>query len=249
MNEIKELTSAASEFVEDLRVRYGLNKSDMSKWLPEGCEIMKHVGMEVVFIDYLRDDQGNWSNSVKRALLKNISEYDPMTITYKADFVVYNSDDPNDFTEMSERIYPEGISFGNPEESGKMFRLNPTSLHCKSVEEEDFYSRLFIIESKNKTLSIDSIKTITDSASKDKTLKYACNIMAVIKLYDGEILYFRVHDINLRHTHKDQYRLVLTDNKGKSINLNITSQDEFYNLTYGKDNIVGTVKVIDLAGK
>lgn len=247
MVEEKKLTSAAIEFAEDLRKRYGFNKSDMSKWLPSGCEIMKLVGMEVVYIDYFKNDQGEWNNTVKRAILKNISDYDPMTVTYKVDFSIVNED--GSFEERSERIYPEGISFGNPEETGKMFRLNPTSLHCKSIEEEEFYNRLFIIESKNDTLSLESIKTITDSASKDKTLKYACNIMAVIKLYTGEVLGFRINDILLRHTHKDSYKLILTDENNKSLNLNISSEDKLYELTYGKDNIIGTVKVIDLAGK
>lgn len=246
--EEKKLTAAAIDFANDLKKRYGFNRSDMNKWLLDGCEIMKLVGLEVAYIEFNKNDQGEWVNKVGRALLKSISGYDPMTITYEANFIV-RGEKPEDDYERTERIYPEGFSYGDPEETGKMFRLNSISLHCKSVEEEEFYSKLFIIEAKNDTLNLESIKTITDSSTKEKTLKYACNIMAVIKLYTNEVIGFRIYDIILRHTHKDQYKLILTDKDGKSINLTVSSQDKYYNLTYGKDNNIGTVKVIDLAGK
>lgn len=242
---MENLSNSATVFISDLVKRYGFNKSDFGRWFPEGGEILQYVGLEVVYVDLKKDETGNWTYTNKRALLHSISDYDPMTITYLAKFTI-KGEKPEDDITTEGRIYPEGVSYMDPEKSNSMFRLTPYSLHCKSVEVEEFYSRLMLLYAKKDTMDFRSLETITSSKEMDKTLGYSNNIVAIIKLKNtNETLYFRIYKMSLKHTHKDQYKLILSDKTGKSINLVISSGNKEYSLKYNNMEIA-RVKIIDL---
>lgn len=224
--------------------RYGFDKANQ-KWIPNGGDILKYIGVEVILVDFIRDGEGKWSNKVKKAYIKSISDYDPMTVTYLCRYRIVDEDTETSWREK--RIIPEGFSFENPEETGKMIRFVPYSLHCKMAEEEALYYRLGELFNNRQTLPISSLESISISKEQDKTLNYSCNICAVIKtsVDNNSVLYFRVSKLSLRHNYKDNYNLTITDNSGKSYTLFIKSSDDKYKFKFNGE-VIGDLKLIDI---
>lgn len=227
--------------------RYGFDKADQ-KWIPNGGDILKYIGVEVILVDFIRDGEGKWSNKIKKAYIKSISDYDPMTVTYLCRYRIVDEDTDTSWREK--RIIPEGFSFENPEETGKMIRFIPYSLHCKMAEDEALYYRLGELFDNRSTLPMTSLEVISSSKEQDKTLNYSCNICAVIKTVPDEegnskILYFRINRLNLRHSYKDNYNLILTDNSNRSYTILIKSSDSQYKFKFNEE-IIGDLKLIDL---
>ena len=231
-----------SKNLEVMKKRYGFDKA-AAKWIPGGGEILKLIGVEVIMVDFIRNASSGWTNKIKKAYIKSISDYDPMTMTYLCQYRLVDEDKETSWREI--RIIPEGFSFENPEETGKMIRFVPYSLHCKMAEEEAMYCRLGELFDKRKTLPIENLKQISGSKEQEKTLTYACNIGAVIKTEDNQILYFRIHKLNLRHNYKDNYNLTITDESKKAYTIPITMSEENYVFKFNGDRI-GLLKIVDL---
>ncbi len=231
------------EILKDVKSRYGFSKTD-TKWLPEGSSIMEYIGMELISIDFTRNTETNdWTNTLSKAIIHSLTDYDPMSRTY---LCKYSTSDMEEGSWKEVRIIPEGFELIGPD-STKMIRFVPYSLHSKMVETEEFYKKLFILQTKSKTLSIQELLTLSSSSNQEETLGYSHNIGVLIKTEDNEILWFRIRNISLRHLHGTQYHLTITswDNKRYVIG-EIDSNAEEYPFTVNHYNL-GNFKIIDLS--
>lgn len=238
----KEITGAAL-----LDRRYGFDKADY-KWIPAGAEILHYIGSSVVFVEFIKEASGAWVDNIKEADILSISDYDPMTVTYLLKYRIKGEDTESSFREM--RIIPEGFSWGNPDETGVMHRFIPYSLHCKLAETEMLYARVSKLYTARPSLPIEALGTISGSAETKKTLEYSCNIVAALSIDPkqdglGKVVFFRVHNLSLRHLHKDIYLLSITDGDGNIYTQEIQGTAEEHNfLVSGK--YAGKLKLIDL---
>ena len=98
-----------------LKKRYGFNKGDY-KYIPAGGEILKYIGQPMIFVDFKKDENGDWQSNFETAFIDSISDFDPMTMTYNCKYKLV------DGVQKEIRIIPEGFSWGNPEETGEMKR-------------------------------------------------------------------------------------------------------------------------------
>jgi hypothetical protein len=231
------------EILNELKGRYGFSKTD-TKWLPEGFSIMEYIGIDLIVINFSRDPEKNeWVNTLSKGVILSLSEFDPITNTY---LCKYTKDGMEEGSWKEVRIIPEGFELIGPD-SNQMVRFVPYSLHSKMIETEEFYKKLFELQVKSKNLSINEIKTISESKDQGSILEYSHNIGAVIKTVDNEILWFRIKKLELNHLHSNIYNLVITtwDNK-RFILREISSIDESYKFIAEHEE-VGTLKIIDLA--
>jgi len=220
---------------EILKEKYGFSKASY-KYIPKGAEILKSIGQVVICVDYTRQEDGTWKTEYQKALIIKISDFDPLTMTYKCKYKIGEDGD-----EQELQIIPEGYSWGNPEETGWMKRFLPYSLHCQFVEDELFYSHLADLYESKKTLDIEFLFNLSQSKEKKTQLKYSRHISAVIRLSgEKEVLYFRIQDITLRHKSGKSYSLKISDGEN-SYTFMITSDQEEYDF----ENI-GKIKIIDL---
>lgn len=240
--------------IQEFKKNYGLNTGD-PKWIINGGDLLRYVGMEVVYIDYKKDKTtGEWSSRIERAIIKRIDDFDPITMTYH---ILYDLLDSKQ-TDLEERIIPEGYSFDIMGQGiqDSMNRFTPYSYHLILQEEDLFYKRLLEGWDINKTLPFEALKTINENKEKSKLLKYAKNIVALIRPfkdqnaeeleYSDEVLQFRIFDLILKHEYKEDWRLMIKDRTGKSFNLLISEKEEdSYEFKLGKD-LVGDLKIIDL---
>ena len=222
-----------------LRKKYGYNKASY-KYIPAGSVILKYMGLIVVYIDFKKDDDDWKMETVEKAQINSISDYDPMTMTYLCKYKL-SSDKPED-SDREIRIVPEGFSWGNPEETGEMKRFMPYSLHCQLVEDEAFWIRLSELWDSRDTMALEGLTTISQSKEKDAVLKYSHNIGALIKLESGELLWTRLHGLTLTHKAGNKYKLKF-ENEKESWTMMISSDEKVYDF----ENGIGQVKIIDLA--
>lgn len=230
--------------LEELKKLYGFSTASI-KWIPEGGDLLRYIGLEVVFVDFKKDDKGEWSSTFKPAKILNINDYDPISMTYN---IKYQLDGEDGWKE--ERIIPEGFSFdiAGAGIQNTMNRFIPESMHLACIEEDQFYKRLFELHAKRDTLTTQALQSISSSKEQYKTLKYACNIGAVCKTVDGFTLYFRVCGLKLRHQKGKTYELTLIDTAKHSYVINgITDDDKSYKWRVGGEEI-GELKLIDLQG-
>ena len=216
-----------------LKKRYGFHKGSY-KYIPAGGEIMKYINQPVVFVDFKKNEDGEWTSSFESAFIESIGDFDPMTMTYLCTYKL------SDGVGKSLRIIPEGFSWGDPEESGVMQRFIPLSLHYTMQEDELFYNRLKEIWDKRLTMPIEGLKSISDSKEQEKTLKYTHNIGALIKTSDGSLLWVRLYKLGLSHKNGENYNLSFGDERNRW-SVTIKKSDTEYEL---KD--VGKFKIIDL---
>ena len=223
---------------------YGYDPGSV-KFVPKGGDILEYIGNDVIYVSFTKDSSGNWSSDYKNAKILSISDYEPVSMSYKIKYWVEGLGQ-NEWKE--ERIIPEAFSldFLGAGVQQNMNRFVPRSIHCKLVETEIFYSRLFELFTKRDTMPISGIKSITGSKEQAKTLQYCCNIGAVIKAKDtGKILYFRIGSMKLRNKKKDVYVLIISDLNNNKYTLEIGEHDKSYNLKVNGEEI-GELKIIDL---
>lgn len=220
--------------LEALKKRYGFNKGSY-KYIPAGGEIFKHVGQPIIYVDFKKDENGNWNSNYQTAVIKSIEDFDPMTLTWNCKYVL------SDKTEHEIRIIPEGFSWGDPEESGEMKRFVPTSIHYTMQEDEMFFTRLQEIWDSRDTIPLESIKILSDSKEQEKTLKYTHNIGALIQTSDdSKLLWVRLYKIGLNHKNGEYYNLSFGDERNRWT-ITVKKSDTVYEM---KD--VGKFKLIDL---
>lgn len=215
--------------------RYGFNHASY-KWILPGAVILEYVGQPVMCLEFAKDEEGKWNVTNKKSVIEDICEFNPLTMTYKCYYRVEDKDDVQTID-----LIPEGFSFGNPEETGKMIRFIPYSLHCQMTERELFLDRVKTLMNTRSTLSIDSLKALQESKEQDKTLKYCCNFGMAVELTDGNILWIRIHKVNIFHKFGNTYSLRLT-NDNDTWNVLVKSDESEYNFEDG----LGKFKLIDL---
>jgi len=219
-----------------LKKRYGFNKGDY-KYIPAGGEILKYIGQPMIFVNFKKDENGDWQSNFETAFIDSISDFDPMTMTYNCKYKLV------DGVQKEIRIIPEGFSWGNPEETGEMKRFVPTSLHYLLQEDELFFNRLKELWDTKDTIDLDSLKTLSESKEQEKTLKYTHQIGALIKTKDdGSLMWVRLWKIGLNHRNGEFYNLSFGDERNRWT-VTIKKSDKEYEL---KD--IGTFKLIDLQG-
>lgn len=227
--------------------RYGLNKGSL-RWVSPGGEILRYIGMDVAVINFAMEKSEVEGEHAKvksttggLGRINSISDYDPMTGTYKINYTMTGIGE----TEPKEmRIIPEGFSFNQPDVDLSMTRFIPLSLHYAFMEAENFYTRLAELFDKRDTLPIEVLSQITESKEKEQTLNYFCNIGALIRTSEGEMLHFRLRDLKIKHLHKDRYDLILSDGH-ESYVLSVSDQDKVYKFKQGKEEI-GELKIVDI---
>lgn len=230
--------------LETFKERYGFSKTSQ-KWIAtEGASILEYVGIEVVAVEFTKKADNDWTTVLKKACIHEISDFDPMTVTYLCKYQIVGEDKEGSWREV--RIIPEGYSMMG-DDSSWMIRFIPYSVHCKMAETEAFYSRLFELQAKSQSLSIESLNTLSDSKSQEATLGYSCNIGAVIKTVDNEVLWFRIKKLNIRHKFKQAYTLSITSWDDKNYIFEILSSDSEHDFIVNKE-LIGKFKIIDLRG-
>lgn len=229
--------------LEEMKDLYSYDPSNV-KWLPKGGEILKYIGNTVVFVEFTKDQQGQWHSKYQQADILEINDYDPMTMTYK---IKYHLQDMQDKTAWKEeRIIPEGFSYDivGMDLQNSMNRFVPRSLHCKMVETEMFYNRLQFLYAKRDTLSFESLKMISDSKDQSTTLSYCCNLGAVFITEDTKtLLYFRIHSLKCRGDKNGEYVLSFSDEERRNYQVRFKKEDKELKMSG-----VGTLKIIDAQG-
>lgn len=184
------------------------------KMIPAGGEILKSIGSEMLFIEFSRDDEGNWTTKDPQPIfIQGIGGYNPLTGTYE---IKYSGKDK---TVKTETITPEGFSFNDPDKEGWMHRFVTYSLHFKMMEEELYYNRLRTKYDKSENvLPIDSI-IVLQKGKQEESLKYHNYIAAVIDtdveggLGQG-ILSFRIGGITKIDKRSKSWSFGLRDTSG-----------------------------------
>lgn len=221
--------------LEALKKRYGFNKGSY-KYIPAGGELLKFIHQPMIFVDFKKNEDGEWNSLFESAFIESIEDFDPMTMTYKVKYKLMS-----DGVEKELRIIPEGFSWGDPEETGIMQRFVPLSLHYQLQEDELFYKRLQELWDTKDTMLLESLKTLSESKEQEKTLKYTHNIGALIKTFDdSKLLWVRLWKIGLSHKNGEYYNLSFGDERNRWT-VTIKKGDTEYEL---KD--IGTFKIIDL---
>lgn len=243
---------------EEFKKMYGFDSGDV-KWLPEGGDLLKHVGQEMIMVEYEKNPEtDSYSSTVKTVKLLWMGDYDMMTMTYGVKWSF--ADDPNN-TVHEERIIPEGFSFDIMGQGlqDKMNKFVPFSLHAAVVEEDFYYKKVNSMWEDKKTLPFGAIRALNETKEQGKILKFAKNIIAAVKPtkevedgtgdleYTDDIFIFRVGQLKLRHEGKTMWRLFITDQNGKSYSVVVENEgdEEFYELEIGGEKI-GDLKLIDL---
>lgn len=241
--------------LEQFKAKYGFNSGDI-KYAPAGGELLKCIGSDVVFVNFVKSEEsGAWTSEMRSAKIISIKDYDPATMTYT---ITYTLDD--DPTELIDKIIPEGFSFDMTTEGMKnnMKRFIPYSLHSCVVEEEHYYKRVLGLWEDRQTLPFAVIKTLNDSKEQDQLLDYARNIVAAVRPgkedengeieYLDEVFVFRIHKIRTQREGKGSTRIYLYDKDRNSYTIvhdNTKPDPEYYELCLGGE-FIGDLKIIDL---
>lgn len=203
------------------------------KWISRGGELMKYLGMEVMRLDFKKNDKGEWENSVGKSLLLQANKYDPNTETLELVWKDVDYSKPESEWEIKKtEIVPPGFSFGNPEEKGEMTRFIPYSLHMEKIETEAFYAKLgylFRLEGDlDRSLVLPELMTLASSRDRVNSLCHIHYIAVVIKPVDTEDVYiYRLGDIGIRHQFKSAWKITAKDDYGKNeITLYIEEPEE-----------------------
>ena len=90
-----------------LKKTYGFDKGSY-KYIAPGAEILKYIGQIVILVDFKKDDEGKWTNTMEKVLIDSIREYDAVTMTYnciyktedkKKQEIVFETEDVSSFEE------------------------------------------------------------------------------------------------------------------------------------------------------
>lgn len=228
---------------------WSLGKNN-GKLIPAGGEILKSIGSEMLFLEFNRDEEGNWSTKDPLPVfIQSIGEYIPITGTYE---ITYTTKDQG---VRSERITPEGFSFNDPETEGWMHRFITYSLHFKTMEEELYYNRLRSKFDKSEgVLPIESLMVLQKGRQKE-SLGYHNYISAVIDtnveggLGEG-ILAFRISEITKIDKRARSWSFGLRDSDGYFVSVPKYQEIEGQGWIckgLSIDNVVlGDLKILDI---
>lgn len=226
---------------------YGFNSGDI-KWTPLGASLLEYIGQPIVVVHYERGSTGGYTSAFKMAALRNISGYDPITMTWEIEYSLEET--PEEV--VTEKMIPEGFNLdfvgGGIQQSMK--RFIPYSVHCRLVEMDKTYGRFAELFEQRTTMSVEHLRNLSASKDQSKTLKYAMNIQAIVKMADDRICAFRIGSIKVRKgEYKDSWRIVVTDYEGTGTYSVLAEEtDTSYDLTSLGEHL-GEMKIIDICGK
>jgi hypothetical protein len=225
--------------LEKFKERYGFNTGSV-KWLPQGGELLKYIGQEVILIEYTKNEDSSWSSSYSPVQVKSIDSYDPKTNTYK---IVYSYKDKPEVDE-EERIIPEGYRFfpgEMVENTNYTNQFIPESTHLRCIEESGFYSSLSSMWSSKPSENLDNINSMIKSSDtqKGETLIRRIHLAAVIKTSSNDILYFRIIKFRYRTRKGGLVELELRDSENNLV----TATGQKNSVSYRLSGI-GELKII-----
>lgn len=239
--------------VERFKDLYGFREG-IKEYIPQPGELLKYIGEDVVLLIYQKDKETDkWGITNCIVKIQFMGDYDPMTGTYKLRYDTgkekKDSEATENYTEGIHelRVFSQGFSFENPEETGRSLRFIPFSYHYKFAEFQDFYIKLRKNYDSYQTLPIPSLEQISKSKNQKEVLEstYLC---AVIKMADGEVLQFRITALKIKHRSGKSYALTLDNPQQKNYTFMIMGDQSEYGFAYGKEYI-GTLKIVDLGGE
>lgn len=229
------------------------NGKKTPKFIPQGGDILKFIGSEMLKVEFKRDPEDNlWkTDNPSPIFVISIGDFDPMTCTYK---LVYKEQEGED---KDLRITPEGFSWNNPEEDGWMTRFVSYSTHFTMMEEELYYNNLELRFSSNKgVLSPKELSQFSTGRERRRRLNNINYISAVINTnVEGGlgvgILAFRLSDIIKVEKRGKKWELGIKDNEGDYIQIHkfIEDQESHYwscpeFIVNGK--LLGELKIMDI---
>lgn len=235
--------------LEKLQETYSYSKGNY-KYIPMASEILKYIGQAVVLVTFKKiwktekNEEGEeiksytWQDSMDRAMIISISDYDPLTMTYLCKYKIEGSDN-----EIEVRIQPEGFEFCDTEsESTEQFvRFVPYSYHCKMVEDEFTAARISELFEKRNTLEFEALQVISESKNQGQVLRYSNNIGLAVKMDSGVIFWVRIYKLKLKHRQGKKFGLFFSGEDNKEYSLVILSDETSYKVPGGE------VKIIDLS--
>lgn len=237
--------------LERFKELYGFREG-IKEYIPQPGELLKYVGSSIILLVYEKNEKEEWKISNSIVKLEWMGNYDPMTGTYELTYDTGKPEKDGDkivYTEGKHnvRVFSQGFSFENPEETGKSLRFIPFSYHYKFVEFQDFYIRLKNEYDSYKTLKIEELEQISKSKDQGGILepKYIC---AVIKTEENDILQFRIISLEIKHRNGKNYALTIGNEIGRTYTFMISSSDSEYNFSYGKEYL-GKLKIVDLGSE
>lgn len=210
------------------------------KWVSAGADILKYIGNEVVFVEFTRkDSESSWETTSKAAKIESISDFDPLTGTYRIDYTISGES-------KNERIIPQGFSFNVPDRDNWMHRFLPYSLHFSIGEEELYFQRLRTLYNTRPTL--DSV--FLESMSKSKDWDNYNNVVAVIDtdIEDGAgigLVSFRIHSVSGYYSYKDGSGYTIRDGSGHYFTVRQKTGSPDISFKADSD-FIGKLKIIDL---
>lgn len=223
-----------------------------TKFVPQGGEILKYVGSELLKVRFDRDSEGNWvTTNPEPVFVVAIGDFDPLTGTYKMTWKEKES------KEEDLRITPEGFSWNNPETDGWMIRFVSYSNHFRMMEEELFYQNLSsLFRSGRGNLGPNELSQFSTGKERKKRLGFLNYIAAVINtdvqggLGEG-ILSFRISEITRVDKRGNKWELGMRDQSGDLIWVGKFIEDpethQWYSPSFTiNDTLLGDLKIIDI---
>lgn len=222
------------------------------KFIPQGGEILKYIGSEMLKINFKKNDAGEWNTETPiPVFIISIGDFEPLTGTYK---VIYKGKDAD---EEELRITPEGFSWNVPEEDGWMVRFVSYSSHFKMMEEELFYRNLKTLYTSEKNiLGPQELSQFSAGKERKKRLGSLNYISVVIDTDTTEgigegILAFRVSEITRVDKRGKKWEIGLRDQEGDYIGVQKFIEDsethQWYCPSFTLDGkVLGDLKILDI---
>ena len=209
------------------------------KYVPEGGEMIRYIGCDMFLIKLTRDDENSpWNVSQKMVKLTKISDWEPLSGTYKAEYL--DLENGNEIKSM--RMIPEGFQLEDSEKTNNMERFVPMSIHATLNEMTVFYDRLGKLFEERESLPVEALKKIQESKQEEQ-LGYYHNVGLVLKNPEVGICYFRIYRMTPIVKFGKEYKFSVQDKDGNVFPLKIKGQkNEFY--LNGES--LGEFKIIDI---
>lgn len=207
--------------LESIKKNYGYDPASV-EWIGKGGEIFEYLGMEVMRLDFYKEEDA-WKNKVGKSLLIRCENFDPMTETVDIVWKDVDYEKPEEeWEEHTTKITPIGFTYGDPEENGKMTRFMPYSLHTKKIETEALYAKLTYLmnepKEESKAVHLAQLETLSSSRDRERLLSHIVNIAAVIKPEgedEGFTYIYRLGNVALKHQFKNVWKLSVKDVNGR----------------------------------
>ena len=214
------------------------------KWIPQGGDLLRYVGQEVIFVEYKKKEDDSWGSTYNAATIISMDSFDNKTNSYLIKYKIKDEEE-----ERSERIIPEGYRFADGKaigDDGYTNRFLPKSLHLSCIEESLFYESLSKRWDTTDTTDITNLRKILkeSTAKRGETLKRRYYIAAVVKsIDDNTINYFRVEDLKIKDKTGKIVKIDISDGSGNTFTVVGGNSDKSYNLNIGSEKI-GELKLI-----